>query len=118
MIKKLLSILVFSLLGLNVAYADDLFKLIEREEDPKSIISSDPNYDFEKALAKEVNDLLIYLGQSKNDEKISLVDIFYQSLQTNSSEFHEVWVNNEEYFVVSGCQKQSCHKKSANTVKL
>ena len=26
-------------------------------------------YDFEKALAKEVNDLLIYLGQSKNDEK-------------------------------------------------
>ena len=68
--KKLLLVLAFSLLALNVAYADDLFKLIEREEDPKSIISSDPNYDFEKALANEVNDLSMYLGQSKKDKKI------------------------------------------------
>ena len=110
--KKVLTIIVIGLLWFVPVSADDLFKLVEREGDPKIIISSNLSYNFEKALAKEVNDLLIYLGQSKNDEKLPLVGIFYQTLQTNSSEFHEVWVNNEEYFVVSGCRKQSCHKKS------
>ena len=112
LMKKLLSILFFSMLALNVACADDLFKLIESEEDPKSIISSDPNYDFEKALAKEVNDLSMYLGQSKNDKKIPLVGMFYQTLQSNSSKLDELSVNNEDHFKVSGCRSQSCSEKS------
>ena len=71
--KKLLAIMVLGLLWIIPVSADDLFKLIEREEakqTPKSIIKTDPNYDFKKELAKEVNDLSMYLGQTRNDEKI------------------------------------------------
>lgn len=110
--KKILSLIVLTLFFSNTAFSDNLFKLIEREEDPKSIISSDPNYDFEKALAKEVNDLSMYLGQSKNDEKIPLVGMFYQTLQSNSSKLNELSVNNGDHFIVSGCRRQSCSEKS------
>jgi hypothetical protein len=110
--KKILPIIFFSLLWFIPVIADDLFKLIEREEDPKSIISSDPNYDFEKALAKEVNDLSMYLGYSRNDKKIPLVGMFYETLQSNSSKLDELSFNNEDHFIVSGCRSQSCSEKS------
>ena len=110
--KKLLSLIFLTLLVSNMAFSDNLFKLIELDGDPKSIISYDPNYDFEKALAKEVNDLSMYLGQSKNDEKIPLVGMFYQTLQSNSSKLNELSANNEDHFIVSGCRRQSCSEKS------
>ena len=54
----------------------------------------------------------MYLGQSKNDKKIPLVGMFYQTLQSNSSKFDELSVNNEGHFKVSGCRSQSCSEKS------
>ena len=110
--KKILSLIFLTLFFSNTAFSDNLFKLIEREEDPKSIISSDPNYDFEKALAKEVNDLSMYLGYSRNDKKIPLVGMFYETLQSNSSKLDELSFNNEDHFIVSGCRSQSCSEKS------
>ena len=113
--KKLLAIVVLGLLWIIPVSADDLFKLIEREEakqTPKSIIKTDPNYDFKKELAKEVNDLSMYLGQTRNDEKIPLVKMFYQTLQSNNVNLKEISKKNKDYFVVSGCRPQSCSEKS------
>jgi hypothetical protein len=110
--KKLLAVIVLGLLWIIPVSADDLFKLIEREEAPKSIITPDPNYDFKKELAKEVNDLSMYLGQTRNDEKIPLVKMFYQTLQSNNVNLKEISKKNKDYFVVSGCRPQSCSEKS------
>ena len=110
--KKLFAFLVLGLMWIIPVSADDLFKLIEREEAPKSIIKPDPNYDFKKELAKEVNDLSMYLGQTRNDEKIPLVKMFYQTLQSNNVNLKEIQKKNKDYFVVSGCRPQSCSEKS------
>lgn len=88
--------------------AKDLFEIINQTEKPKRLLKKD----FKKLLSEEINSLSIYLGQSKNNKKIPLVDMFYSNLNGNAYKTKEVSVNDDDYFIVSGCRRQSCGEKA------
>ena len=62
-------------------------------------------------MSEEINNISIYLGQSKNNEKLPLVDMFYSNLKANAYKTKEVSVNDDNYFIVSGCRRQSMVRK-------
>lgn len=106
--KKLILILFFSLISFLPASAKDLFEIINQTEKPKYLLDRE----FKKLLSDEINNLSIYLGQSINNEKIPLVDMFYSNLKANAYNIKEVSVNDDDYFIVSGCRRQSCSEKA------
>tara|TARA_X000000368_G_C23018860_1_gene707050 strand:+ start:369 stop:1067 length:699 start_codon:yes stop_codon:yes gene_type:complete len=106
--KKIIIYIFLGLIWLLPASAKDLFEIINQKEKPKRLL----NKDFKNSLSEEINSLSIYLGQSKNNEKIPLVDMFYSNLQSNAYKTKEVSVNDDDYFLVSGCRRQSCGEKA------
>ena len=103
--KKFISILVFSLLLNSNVYAD-LYKFFELKEDPKIIIDE---IDFDTSLIKELNDLEFYLGIGRGNKPVN--KSLYDLLRNSAAEFEEIQVNNDRYFIVSGCRYQSCPEK-------
>ena len=103
--KKLISILVFSLLLNSNVYAD-LYKFFELKEDPKIIIDE---IDFDTSLVKELNDLEFYLGIGRGNNPVN--KSLYELLRNSAAEFEETQINNDRYFIVSGCRYQSCPEK-------
>ena len=103
--KKFISILVFSLLLNSNVYAD-LYKFFELKEDPKIIIDE---IDFDTSLIKELNDLEFYLGIGRGNNPIN--KSLYELLRNSAAKFEEIQVNNDRYFIVSGCRYQSCPEK-------
>jgi hypothetical protein len=103
--KKLISILVFGLLLNSNVYAD-LYKFFELKEDPKIIIDE---IDFDTYLIKELNDFEYYLGIGRGNNPIN--KSLYELLRNSAAEFEEIQVNNDRYFIVSGCRYQSCPEK-------
>ena len=106
--KKLVIFIFLGLICFLPASAKDLFEIINQTEEAKRLLKGD----FKKLLSEEINNLSIYLGQSKNNEKIPLVDMFYSNLKANAYETKEVSVNDDDYFIVSGCRHQSCSEKA------
>ena len=103
--KKLISILVFSLLLNSNVYAD-LYKFFELKEDPKIIIDE---IDFDTSLITELNDLEFYLGIGRGNNPVN--KSLYELLRNSAAEFEEIQINNDRYFIVSGCRYQSCPEK-------
>ena len=103
--KKFISILFFSLLLNSNVYAD-LYKFFELKEDPKIIIDE---IDFDTSLIKELNDLEFYLGIGRGNNPVN--KSLYDLLRNSAAEFEEIQVNNDRYFIVSGCRYQSCPEK-------
>ena len=103
--KKFISILVFILLLNSNVYAD-LYKFFESKEDPKIIIDE---IDFDTSLIKELNDLEFYLGIGRGNNPIN--KSLYELLRNSAAKFEEIQVNNDRYFIVSGCRYQSCPEK-------
>ena len=86
----------------------DIYSFINLKDDNKTIIYEKGFYD---ALGLEVNDYLIYLGMTKNLEKQPLHEVIINLLPNGDATHKEIEINNEEYFVVSGCRRQSCPEK-------
>ena len=105
MVKKIFLILFFSLLLNSNVYAD-LYKFFESKEDPKIIIDE---IDFDTSLIKELNDLEFYLGIGRGNNPIN--KSLYELLRNSAAKFEEIQVNNDRYFIVSGCRYQSCPEK-------
>ena len=103
--KKFISILVFSFL-LNINVHADLYKFFELKEDPKIIIDE---IDFDTFLIKELNDLEFYLGIGRGNNPVN--KSLYELLRNSAAEFEEIQLNNDRYFIVSGCRYQSCPEK-------
>ena len=103
--KKFISILVFSLLMNSNVYAD-LYKFFELKEDPKIIIDE---IDFDTSLKTELNDLEFYLGIGRGNNSVN--KSLYELLRNSAAEFEEIQINNDRYFIVSGCRYQSCPEK-------
>ena len=103
--KKFISILFFSLLLNSNVYAD-LYKFFELKEDPKIIIDE---IDFDTSLIKELNDLEFYLGIGRGNNPVN--KSLYELLRNSAAEFEETQINNDRYFIVSGCRYQSCPEK-------
>ena len=103
--KKFISILVFSLLMNSNVYAD-LYKFFELKEDPKIIIDE---IDFDTSLITELNDLEFYLGIGRGNNPVN--KSLYELLRNSAAEFEEIQINNDRYFIVSGCRYQSCPEK-------
>jgi hypothetical protein len=103
--KKLISILVFSLLLNSNVYAD-LYKFFELKEDPKIIIDE---IDFDTSLITQLNDLEFYLGIGRGNNPVN--KSLYELLRNSAAEFEEIQINNDRYFIVSGCRYQSCPEK-------
>lgn len=105
MVKKIFLILFFSLLLNSNVYAD-LYKFFKSKEDPKIIIDE---IDFDTSLIKELNDLEFYLGIGRGNNPIN--KSLYELLRNSAAKFEEIQVNNDRYFIVSGCRYQSCPEK-------
>jgi len=103
--KKLLGIVALILLINSNVYAD-LYKFFELKEDPKIIIDE---IDFDVSLIKELNDLEFYLGIGRGNNPVN--KSLYDLLRNSAAEFEEIQVNNDRYFIVSGCRYQSCPEK-------
>ena len=103
--KKFILILLFSLLSNSNVYAD-LYKFFELKDDPKIIIDK---IDFDTTLIKELNNLEFYLGIGKGNNPVN--ESLYELLRNSAAEFEEIQVNNNRYFIVSGCRYQSCPEK-------
>ena len=97
--------MVISLL-LNSNVNADLYKFFELKEDPKIIIDE---IDFDTFLIKELNDLEFYLGIGRGNNPVN--KSLYELLRNSAAEFEEIQVNNDGYFIVSGCRYQSCPEK-------
>ena len=103
--KKVLGIIVLGLLLSGNAYAD-LYKFFELKEDPKIIIDE---IDFDTSLITELNDLEFYLGIGRGNNPVN--KSLYELLRNSAAEFEEIQVNNDRYFIISGCRYQSCPEK-------
>ena len=106
--KKLAIFIFVGLICFLPASAKDIFEIINQTEKPKRLLKKD----FKNLLSEEINNISIYLGQSKNNEKLPLVDMFYSNLKANAYKTKEVSVNDDNYFIVSGCRRQSCGEKA------
>ena len=64
---------------------------------------------FQKLLSKQINDLPIYLGMSKDKKPFN--SMFTELIRNHSASFKEIKINNENYFINSGCRFHSCDEK-------
>ena len=107
--EKIILLLVFNKeIFENKKTYSDIYSFINLKFDNKSIINQEGFYD---ALKLEVNDYLIYLGMTKNLEKQPLHEVIINLLKNGAIKQKEIEINNEEYFVVSGCRFRSCPEK-------
>ena len=96
-------LLIFFSTGLSNA---SLYNFLDTKDDPKVTIDK---LDFDTELLRELNDLKIYLGIGRGDTLIN--ETLYELLRNSAAEFDETIINNDRYFVVSGCRYQSCPEK-------
>ena len=103
--KFLIYILVILFWG-SVSYSKDLFEYLKSDQPPPLIIG---HTDFDKALKNYVSDLNLYLGMSKDKKPVN--DTFYLLLINGSASHDEININDDKYFIISGCRPRSCPEK-------
>ena len=105
-IKKFIIFLLVILFWNSVSFSKDLFEYLKSNQPPPLILG---HIDFDKALNKEISDLNIYLGMSKDKQPIN--ETFYWTLRNGSASHDEININDDKYFIISGCRPQSCPEK-------
>ena len=103
--KKLILTILFTLVLSGGANAD-LYDFLDSKDEPKVIIDE---INFDTELIKELNDLEFYLGIGRGNNPIN--ESLYELLRNSAAEFEEIQINNDRYFIVSGCRYQSCPEK-------
>ena len=104
--KKYLIYILFVLFWSSASYSRDLFEYLKSDQPPPLILG---HIDFDKALNKEVSDLSLYLGMSKNKKPIN--ETFFWTLRNGSASHDEININDDRYFIISGCRPHSCPEK-------
>tara|TARA_B100001057_G_C22721323_1_gene899822 strand:+ start:352 stop:948 length:597 start_codon:yes stop_codon:yes gene_type:complete len=104
--KKFLLLFLIILIWNKPSYSKDLFEYLKSNQPPPLILG---HIDFNKALNKEISNLSIYLGMSKNKQPLN--ETFYSTLINGSASHDEININNKKFFIVSGCRPRSCPEK-------
>lgn len=104
--KKFLVFLLLALFWNTSSFSKDLYEYLKSDQPPPLILG---HTDFDKALNKEISDLSIYLGISKDKQPIN--ETFYWTLRNGSASHDEININDDKYFIISGCRPRSCPEK-------
>ena len=104
--KKFLTFLLIILFWNTSGFSKDLYEYLKSDQPPPLILG---HTDFDKALNKEISDLSIYLGMSKDKQPIN--ETFYWTLRNGSASHDEININDDKYFIISGCRPRSCPEK-------
>ena len=86
-------------------YNAELFDLINKEDTARTILK---DKEFEYALSKEINEKWIDFSRKGNDQWSFLNEKFYYHLFNSSLKAVDININNNKYFIVSGCADISC----------
>ena len=93
--------------ALTKNYNADLFDLINKKDTARNILKG---REFEYALSKEVNDKFIDFKFEGKDRYSFLNEQFYHLLSYSSKKAYEVDINNDDFFIVTGCADLSCNE--------
>ena len=104
--RKYLIYILVVLFWSSTSYSKDLFEYLKSNQPPPLILG---HIDFDKALNREISDLSIYLGMGKNKKPIN--ETFFWTLRNGSASHDEININNDRYFIISGCRPRSCPEK-------
>ena len=88
--KKTLIYLLINLFFIAPSHSKDLFEYLKSDQPPPLILG---HIDFDKALNKEISDLSIYLGMSKNKKPIN--ETFFWTLRNGSASHDEININDD-----------------------
>ena len=91
--------------ALTKNYNADLFDLINKKDTARNILKG---REFEYALSKEINDKFIDFKFEGKDRYSFLNEQFYHLLSHSSKKAYEVDINNDDFFIVTGCSDLSC----------
>jgi len=115
--KKIILIIIIGIITTGVNANEDVYSFLNNHKlNNKEDLQ--PGYfhhvviednDFQKLLSKEINNLPIYFGTSKDKEPFN--SIFPELIRNHSAFFKEIEINDEIYFINSGCRFQSCGEK-------
>ena len=115
--KKIILIIIISIITTGVNANEDVYSFLNNhklnnKEDLQPgyfhhVVTEDD--DFQKLLSKEINNLPIYFGTSKDKEPFN--SMFPELIRNHSAFFKEIEINDEIYFINSGCRFQSCGEK-------
>ena len=104
--KKILTFLFINLIFISPSHSKDLFEYLKSVQPPQLILG---HIDFDKTLNKEISDLSIYLGMGKNKKPVN--ETFFWTLRNGSASHDEININDDKYFIISGCRPRSCPEK-------
>lgn len=115
--KRIILVIIIGLITTSVNANEDVYSFLNNHElnNKKDL---QPGYfhhvviednDFQKLLSKKINDLPIYLGMSKDKKPFN--SMFPELIRNHSAFFKEIEINDENYFINSGCRFQSCGEK-------
>jgi len=100
--RKYLIYILVVLFWSSASYSKDLFEYLKSDQPPPLILG---HIDFDKALNREISDLSIYLGMGKNKKPIN--ETFFWTLRNGSASHDEININDDRYFIISGCRPRS-----------
>ena len=86
-------------------YNAELFDLINKKDTARNILK---HREFEYALSKEINEKWIDFSRKGNDQWSFLNEKFYHLLNSSSKKANEIDINNDDFFIVTGCVDISC----------
>ena len=91
--------------ALTKNYNAELFDLINKKDTARNILEG---REFEYALSKEINDKFIDFKFEGKDRYSFLNEQFYYLLSHSSKKAYEVDINNDDFFIITGCADPSC----------
>ena len=86
-------------------YNAELFDLINKKDTARNILK---HREFEYALSKEINEKWIDFHRKGKDQWSFLNEKFYHLLNSSSKKANEIDINNDDFFIVTGCVDISC----------